>query len=76
MTGFRRKKGCQGETARKKPPLGDSDGFLRITTRGDVSPRLIKPYRPLLRVKEGLAGGPPEAVACSRHRKTTATNVK
>jgi len=31
-----------------------SDGLLRITTRGDVSPRLIKPYRPT--VKEGLAG--------------------
>ena len=35
------------------PPLGDSDGFLRITSRGDVSPRLIEPYRPT--VKEGLA---------------------
>jgi hypothetical protein len=35
------------------PPLGDSDGFLRITSRGDASPRLIEPYRPT--VKEGLA---------------------
>ena len=30
-----------------------SDGLLRITSRGDVAPRLIEPYRPS--VKEGLA---------------------
>ena len=30
-----------------------SDGLLRITSRGDVAPRLIEPYRPA--VKEGLA---------------------
>ena len=28
----------------KKPPPGDSDGHLRITTRGDVAPRLSGSY--------------------------------
>jgi len=31
VTGFRRKKGRQGETARKSPRWVDSDGFIRTT---------------------------------------------
>ena len=60
--GFRRKKGRQGETARKSRRWVDSDGFkTHDYSRGNVSPRLIKLYRPT--VKEGLAGGPSEVVA-------------
>jgi len=52
VTGFRRNKGRQAETAHEKAAAGGQRRLLTHYSRGDVSPRLIKPYLPT--VKEEL----------------------
>ena len=58
VVGFERKQrgvSCLLKHEKAAAGLRISDGLLRITSRGDVSPRLIRPYRTA--VKEALAAG-------------------